>query len=383
MLDPACERVLGMAHDTLVTADGPDDAAVMDYEYDPRFNVFEGAQRLRLRCNFRHQCAVHARALAQDFPEQHLIHVADREYDDLFIFQQILAAGNDLVIRAKTNRQVQVHRAPSIPQALLGCVPEARESNALWYSVSLHDLIDAIALRPYKTVPLDENQRVVHNAKPHRHAKLAMGTCRVRLARRALRNAKYFTNEQPVELNLVVIRETQPPKDTTPLSWVLYTSLPVDTHAQQDRAGRIYEQRWRIEEYFQIIKCGYHLEQVRLDSALKTAKLLVILSLVAMALLALKDTMGLPRSGSLDEQNYVRIKQAPHDPKSEPAHRFMALVLDYGGWNGRRSDPIGTQVLMRGFSRILTIIQALQQNGEQLRELAEILFPKKCKNAYN
>ena len=380
LIDPSSKKTLGVVHDTLVTADGPDDTNVVDYDYDPRFNVFEGPERQRLRCNFRHQCAVHVRALAQDLPDQRLIHVADREYDDIFIFQQIMAAGNNLVIRAKTNRQVQVRPARWMPQALL---KKHQESKDAWSAVLLLNLIDAIPLRPYKSVALDEKQRIIHKAKPHRHAKLHLGTCRVRLARSAMRNSKYFRNEQPVELNMIIIRETQPPKDVTPLCWLLYTSLPVDTPIQQERVGEIYEQRWRIEEYFQLIKCGYHIEQVRLDSALKTAKLLVILSLVAVALLALKDALGLPRSGPADEKNYARIRQARNDPKSEPAYRVMALILEYGGWMGRRTDSIGPLLLMRGFSRLLNVVKALREDGELLLQLADIFLPGEQKNAYN
>ena len=385
-MDPHTEAFLGIAHDTLISENGPDDQDVMNYDYEPLFGEFEGDAKHKLRNIFRHQCAVHIHELANRFPQQHLIHVADREYDDVFVFLEAMNRNRDFVIRSKADRNVQMPTYDWLPEQALTAKQWGLPIEEGYTCVNLTRVIEAIPLTPYKTVRVDHRGRVGTQGKSARKAKLSIGACSVKLYRHATRNDTSFKIPRILDVNLVVIRETQPSGDDDPLCWVLYTTLPVDTPEQLAFVGRIYELRWRIEEYFKLIKCGYHLEQIRLNNATKTAKLLVILSIAVMYLLELKSELGLPPTGPLDKESYKRIKHAANnlnDKTIDLKLRRFAFIARCGGWNERHTDPIGPGILMRGMIQVLASVHAFTDNRELIEELAATNPIREPKNAYN
>jgi len=204
-----------------------------------------------------------------------------------------------------------------------------------------------------------------------RTAHLSIGACRLRLYRQAKRNQRNFTIPQPIEVNLVVIRETHPPPGVRPLCWVLLTNLPVETADHLAWVGHLYELRWNTEPFYRLLKSGYRIQAERLDSADKIARTLVVVTTAAMVLLRLKKEVALPPEGRLNDDDYRRLKAAvrePNNPTLPLSLRLFALVLRYGGWIGRRSDPIGPTILMRGLLQVLAILDAFQRWGPLLHE---------------
>lgn len=373
-LDPSSERFLGIVHDTVVNRDGPDDGEAMDYESDPLCAALPEEVRQTLPENHRHQLAVHIRGLKDAFAGRPVIEAGDREFDDVPAMAACQAVGHDFVFRALGNRTVEVPEAAS-------SAPQAHEPT--WRRVPMARLLPELARRPYKDVPLDKKGHVVAQGRPHRVAKLSIGGCRLRLflpfKRGKHPNVKL---PEPLEVNLVVIREVAPPAGVTPLCWILFTSLPVDTFERMAWVGHLYELRWRIEEYFKLLKSGFGLEQTRFDNAAKTAKALVFYSLAALGLLELKASLALPATGPLDEESYHKVKHAmahPEDPRLEPNWALLAVVLTLGGWLGRRGDPVGPTVLMRGFVRLAATTQAVRQFPDLIERLAGLPAPQKQK----
>jgi hypothetical protein len=119
-IDPATQTVLGVVHDTVVNADGPDDRDVLDYDADPLFRHFSQAEKKRLTENHRHQLAVHVRGLAPRLTGLRVTHVADREFDDQFAIAACLQTGHDFVFRCSANRNVQITEQPWIPVSFNG-----------------------------------------------------------------------------------------------------------------------------------------------------------------------------------------------------------------------------------------------------------------------
>lgn len=56
-------------------------------------------------------------------------------------------------------------------------------------------------------------------------------------------------------------------------------------------------------------------------------------------------------------------------PPGEKALRLLGLVARYGGWLGRRRDPIGPMTLMRGMLAVLGAIHMMEQLGPLLEEV--------------
>lgn len=362
-IDPATKTILGVVHDTVVAADGPDDRDVMDYDADPLFRHFSKAEKKRLTENHRHQLAVHVRGLVPLLSGLHVTHVADREFDDHFDMDACLQAGHDFVFRCLGNRNVQIAKHPWIPRRARTAKQGGHPLRDGWVCVNLKRTVHAVPLQPYKSLPLDSRNRVVSPASATRTAHLSIGACAVRLYRSVKRNKRYVHPPRTLDVNRVVIRETHPPKDVTPVQWVLFTSRPIQTLADLCKIATIYERRWLIEEFFNLLKSAYRIEASHLTDAAKIARLLVRLTLAATTIVQFKSALNIPAKGPLPAPLYSQVKAAMtqlDNPRLDPNLRLFALIAGLGGWIGRRNDPIGPTVLMRGMLKLLAIAHAFQ-----------------------
>lgn len=126
--------------------------------------------------------------------------------------------------------------------------------------------------------------------------------------------------------------------------WVLLTNL--DDPAEQ--IARIYTWRWRVERLFFLTKVGMRLETWGEQNGMRIARRLALCSLAAMVL--------------------YQLQAASSEPAFAEAIRYIATV---GGWLGRKRDPIGPIVLMRGMLRFLGSVAVLEELGpDGVRNLA-------------
>jgi len=344
----------------------------MDYDFDPAFHHFSPAEQKRLRENHRQQMVVHVHHLAPLLAQRHVIHVADREFDDIFLFDRCDRLDHDFVIRNSANRNVLVQQHDWIPPEAIASKQAGHPIQDGWCPVHLKRLLDAIPLRPYKSIPLDNRNRVTDRHSCARIASLSIGSCRVRLYRKAKRNQRYVSTPRPMEVNLVVIREPNPPHGVKALCWVLFTSLPIDTDEQIHRIAHLYQLRWRIEDYFKLLKSGYRIEASHLDNATKVAKLLVLVSLAAMTIIALKADLHLHPVGRLNEHDYRRVKEAIQNienPDLPLTLRLFALIVQYGGWLARKTDPIGPTILIRGTLQLAATLHLITRYPDLIQQL--------------
>ena len=118
-----------------------------------------------------------------------------------------------------------------------------------------------------------------------------------------------------IDLNLVEIAEIDAPAGAEPIHWRLLTTLAVTTASAALEIIESYRQRWRIEEYFRILKhSGMDLEQARLEGTH------ALLNLVAMAAVA-----GIPVMQLVESRN-----AGPDVPTTQvigPALLVFAAVL--------------------------------------------------------
>ena len=79
-----------------------------------------------------------------------------------------------------------------------------------------------------------------------------------------------------VELWVVHAREEHPPPTAEPLEWFVLTTLPVTSTADATRVLRWYALRWRIEEYFRVLKSGCKVEQLQHHAAERLERAIAI-----------------------------------------------------------------------------------------------------------
>jgi len=65
----------------------------------------------------------------------------------------------------------------------------------------------------------------------------------------------------PVTVNIVLVRETNPPAGDEPIEWLLITDLPIDTIEQVRQVIQYYCVRWMIEVFFRVLKSGCKVEE--------------------------------------------------------------------------------------------------------------------------
>ena len=79
-----------------------------------------------------------------------------------------------------------------------------------------------------------------------------------------------------VELGVVHAREEHPPPTTEPLEWFVLTTLPVTSTADATQVLRWYVLRWRIEEYFRVLKSGCKVEELQHHTAERLERAMAI-----------------------------------------------------------------------------------------------------------
>jgi len=362
------ERPVGVLHDCLIHAEGPDDKNQIAYHDDPQFKKISDADPDRLECNHKHILNAHLKHIAARASERPIIEVADREFDDHFIFETCARKNVDLVIRSCAQRNVQVHadvdwlpekcqtqKYPGLPR-----LPDHLCS-------SMKSLVEHVPTTPYKAIALDARGRLTDPNSAKSHINVSIGAFSVTLYRKVKRNQTYLNPQDYIPLNVVVIKEDDPPSDRAPIQWVLFTTLPVTTLEEMKKVARIYELRWLIECFFKYLKSGFKLEDLRYDNAQKIAIHIISITIATTYLINLKSSLSLPCSGSnLTLEDYTRIKQAAANPTDEnipPDLRIFALMAIQGGWRGRKNDPISPMTLLKGFRSLTDAIDLIEQAG--------------------
>jgi hypothetical protein len=360
LVEPEGGRIYGVGHQVLASSRGLDDR--MDYE-----SGTPAKWRAKMRRNHPNQFLVIANAVDSRLPaDLEIVHVADREFDDGLVLRARAKARSHFVIRGNDTRVVQVRDPCWLPAELrLGKVQKELDSNPeRLTNVRLKDLVLHLPCPNAKTVPLDARGRVC--LKPELaclSARLHIGAIAIRLARKSKRGEQTKTPEEPVWLNLVVVRERPTPERPRPLLWLLLTDLPVDTPEQIERVVSFYCRRWRTEEFFRTEKDAMQVEDSELDDARATANLLVFTTFKAMLLDELRFRAEIPAGAPLTNEQRRELKSGataakaielarreegkpiPALPARQRARMALGLLAYLGGWVG---TSLGNYILLRG-----------------------------------
>jgi Transposase DNA-binding len=246
-----------------------------------------------------------SRAAHFHLPDRDLVEVMDREFDDVALQRWLGESSKKYVIRAHhLGRRVLLHGRATV----------------LRYAVR--------AARRYVigTVKRDDETYEMRVAK-------ALVTFHGRAWRGYKRGQAPRTGKLlPVRVVIVELYY----RGRRAHQWVLLTNLD----EPPEHFARIYAWRWRVERLFFLLKVGIRMELWGEHSGDRIARRLALSSLAAMAL--------------------YQLQSAEPDPVHRGLRRRIATI---GGWLGRKRDPIGPIVLMRGMLRILDSLALIEQYG--------------------
>jgi hypothetical protein len=164
-----------------------------------------------------------------------------------------------------------------------------------------------------------------------------------------------------VALNVVIVREVNPPPDDVPIEWVLITSLPIETAEQVRLVVEYYSVRWMLEVYFRTLKSGCRVEDRRFETLDRMLPCLAVYMIVAWrTLLVCRIARALPdiscdvvfEPAEWKSVYWVINRQPP--PTTPPTLRAMVrMVAQLGGYvNRKRDDDPGPQTVGRGLQRL-------------------------------
>lgn len=264
-----------------------------------------------------------------------VVNVCDREGDvyELFVEAERLEAG--LLVRSAQDRAVAGAKPPR-----------------LW----AQGLAAPVAGRLKVDVPRRDRQ-------PEREA-----TVSVRLSRVTLKPPWRSQRCRPlpqITLDVVLVREDEPPEVGRRLEWLLLTNVPVTSFADAVERIRWYRCRWLIEIFFRVLKSGCKVEDCRLGTADRLQRFIAVLSIVAWRLYWLthfsRYASEAPCTVVLADHEwkslFATINRTSQSPTETPTVRqAVHWVARLGGFLDRKGDgEPGPTVIWRGWQRLRDI----------------------------
>ncbi len=172
---------------------------------------------------------------------------------------------------------------------------------------------------------------------------------------------------RPLVVWVVRVWEPDPPEGVEGLSWVLLTSVPVQTLEQAWERVDWYRARWIVEDYHQGLKTGCRIElrQVQMQSYEGLRRLLGLLAPAAVRLLQLRAAARQsPEQQALQVlptdlvQVVAALAQVPATQLT--AQQCWYTIARYGGYLGRKGDgPPGWKTLWKGWFYLQALLEGV------------------------
>ena len=292
---------------------------------------------------------------AQRLPDTRVVCTMDREADfrDLFIEHREHAANVELLVRAKVNRVLAKDTTPEGDRGVRRLFDEVRSAPARG-ACTVEVSRQSARVKASKQAP-----------KNKRPARLAETTLRYEPV------ALPCPAAAPVELWMVHAREERPPAKTEALEWVLLTTVPVRNADDATRILKYYALRWRIEDYFRILKSGCKVEELQHHSAERLERAIAIKMVIAWRIQLMvrlgRDVPELPAEVLFsDIELRVLATFARSRNLAPPQHlgEAVELLARLGGWLARKRDPPGAQLLWHGYTQLAAMTFAFELRDE-------------------
>ena len=165
---------------------------------------------------------------------------------------------------------------------------------------------------------------------------------------------------EPIPVTGIHLWEPHPPQGEKPLEWFLLTSLAVDSGEQAAELVQFYLQRWRIEDFFRVLKTGCQSESLELRTAVRRQRAITINTLIAWRLMVMTQLGRQVPEGDpkviFSRRELTVLQEFAQEVKEQPPltiQQAVLLVAMMGGYQNRKHDPEpGNEIRWRGLSPI-------------------------------
>jgi hypothetical protein len=162
-----------------------------------------------------------------------------------------------------------------------------------------------------------------------------------------------------VTVNVVLVREENPPDGEPAIEWLLVTSLPVTMLSEIETVVDYYRCRWLIEQYFKVLKSGCEVEKLQLETTDRLMAAVAVYLIVAWRVLYLvrlgRECPEMTCEAVLmpeEWQSVWRVVKEKDPPKKAPSLGVMIpLIAQLGGYIPRPNDPPGPKTMWIGLQR--------------------------------
>jgi hypothetical protein len=176
-----------------------------------------------------------------------------------------------------------------------------------------------------------------------------------------------------VQVNVVLVREPNPPEGEEPIEWMLLTTLPIDTLEQIRQVVEYYCVRWWIEIFFKVLKSGCRVEERRFEDIERLLPCLAIYLIVAWRTLLVcrlgRECPDIDCEAIFEPSEWKAVWVATHrqkPPQKAPTLRAMVhLVAGLGGYIERKNSEPGPQTVWIGMQRMFDLAWAWETFGPE------------------
>jgi hypothetical protein len=220
-----------------------------------------------------------AHELAAQVPETEVISVADSEAD----IYELLVAGQTPETEG-TAGATTVPRAQWIVRACQDRAlrrPKGGDEDAARRLFSAAERCPVLAT--YEISVRGRESKIAKETRGRRQARESrQATVEVRACTVTLRAPYRPDRKLPdMTVNVVFVREVNPPTGEEPISWLLTTSLSINSDDQVLRVIQTYCLRWTIEIFFRVLKQGCRIEWRRFEAYERVQRYLAVALIVA------------------------------------------------------------------------------------------------------
>ena len=190
----------------------------------------------------------------------------------------------------------------------------------------------------------------------------------------------------PIEINVVLVEETNPPAGQPPIQWLLLTTLPIIDPEQVKQIIQYYCVRWQIEIYFRTLKSGCRIQERYFQRMDRLLNCLAVYSIVAWRILYLcrlgRDCPDIDCEVVFSPSEWravymtVRHREPPQTPPT--LNEVIRMVASLGGYVIRAKTNPGTQTLWLGLQRLHDLSTAWNPFGPNSRDSTKNFLANTC-----
>jgi hypothetical protein len=179
----------------------------------------------------------------------------------------------------------------------------------------------------------------------------------------------------PVTVNVVILREPNPPPDEVPVEWILVTTLSMDTPEQVRTIVAYYCVRWHIEILFRTLKSGCRIERRRFEQIDRILPCLGIYLIVAWRTLFVchmgRNCPDLDCETIFEPSEWKAVWVTMHNkkPPGKPPKlaEMVHLIASLGGYIERANSEPGPQTLWTGLQRMYDLAWGWDRFGPRAK----------------